>query len=114
MDSSSQRQNHSPAPAPAPAPAPSSSAPAPAPSPSAPATSSCPSPSPATKVSSSVFHNCKVCNKRVMFHNKCKCQELFCSNHMLNHPCSFDHQGQHKKILEKRNPKIESEKLIQL
>jgi hypothetical protein len=33
---------------------------------------------------------------------------------MLNHPCSFDHQGQHKKILEKRNPKIESEKLIQL
>jgi hypothetical protein len=99
MDSSSQRQDQSP----------SSSSSSSSSSPSSSSSSS-----PATKVSSSVFHNCKVCNKRVMFHNRCKCQDLFCSNHMLNHPCSFDHQGQHKKILEKRNPKIESEKLIQL
>ena len=62
----------------------------------------------------SVFDKCLVCNKKVMFHNKCKCKEFFCSSHMMNHSCSYDHKGQHKKILEQRNPKIESEKLIQL
>lgn len=64
--------------------------------------------------SPSVFNKCKVCSKKVMFHNKCKCQDMFCAKHMMDHPCSFDHHAHHKKILEKRNPKIESEKLIQL
>jgi hypothetical protein len=77
-------------------------------------TSSPSTPSPILSSSPSVFQKCKVCNKKVMFYNKCKCQDLFCSKHMLDHQCTFDHHGHHKKILEKRNPKIESEKLIQL
>lgn len=64
-------------------------------------------------------NRCCICNKRIgLLGFQCKCDKikLFCSLHKYptDHSCDFDFKENAKKILEKNNPKIISDKIIKL
>lgn len=63
---------------------------------------------------SSIYERCNVCNKKVMSHSKCKCENFYCEKHLYQHECTFSHFLNHKNLLEKKNIKIESDKIIRL
>lgn len=62
----------------------------------------------------SIYEKCQVCSKKVMAYSKCKCSHFYCAKHLHQHECSFSHFNHHKSFLEKKNIKIESEKIIKL
>lgn len=43
---------------------------------------------------------CKECNKKISFLNKltssCRCNEVFCNLHRLDHTCTFDYKQDYK------------------
>jgi hypothetical protein len=43
---------------------------------------------------------CKECNKKISFLHKltctCRCKEVFCNLHRVNHICSFDYKEDYK------------------
>jgi hypothetical protein len=59
---------------------------------------------------------CFTCNAKLtiakQISNKCRCEYIFCDSHRVpsKHNCDFDHQQLNKDILEKKNPKITSNK----
>jgi len=62
---------------------------------------------------------CEFCNKKVpsLLSFSCKCSiKVLCSQCRLpeQHKCTFDYIKEGKQILEKNNPKIESDKLIKI
>lgn len=63
---------------------------------------------------SSIYERCHVCSKKVMSHSKCKCSNFYCGKHLHQHQCSFSHFINNKSLLEKKNIKIESDKIIRL
>ena len=63
---------------------------------------------------SSIYERCHICSKKVMCHSKCKCSNFYCGKHLHQHECSFSHFSNHKNLLEKKNMKIESDKIIRI
>ena len=61
---------------------------------------------------------CNECNCKINITNslKCKCEKILCMKHrMFNaHNCSIDYKTNDRKILEKNNPKIISDKIISI
>lgn len=62
----------------------------------------------------SIYHKCHVCSKKVMSHGKCKCSNFYCGKHLHQHNCTYSYFQENKSLLEKKNIKIESDKLIKL
>lgn len=62
----------------------------------------------------SIYHKCQTCNKKVMLHGKCKCSNYYCPNHLHQHECSFSYFAQNKLNLEKKNLKVETDKLVRI
>ena len=63
---------------------------------------------------SSIYERCRVCSKKVMSHSKCKCSNFYCGKHLHQHECTFSHFNNHKTLLEKKNIKVESDKIVRL
>lgn len=42
---------------------------------------------------------------------KCRCSEVFCKKHRLNHLCSYDHQAVQRNALQQLNPTIKPDKV---
>lgn len=62
-------------------------------------------------------NKCLICSKKVgLYGFICKCNECFCSKHMLpeNHVCNFDFKSSAKEILIKQNPQIRKNKVIEI
>ena len=59
---------------------------------------------------------CDECKCKVNITNslECKCGQLLCMKHRMfnKHNCSIDYKTNYRKILEKNNPKIISDKII--
>ena len=59
---------------------------------------------------------CDECKCKVTITNslECKCKQLLCMKHRMfnKHNCSIDYKTNDRKILEKNNPKIISDKII--
>ena len=58
---------------------------------------------------------CFYCKKRlkILEENLCKCEKIFCPKHRLchSHNCPLIKLDDHKKKIEKSNPKIQSDKV---
>jgi hypothetical protein len=58
---------------------------------------------------------CKLCKKKInpllSDMNKCKCLKFYCSEHLLNHNCSFNHLEEHKNKLSNTLPKLEDKRI---
>jgi hypothetical protein len=68
-----------------------------------------------SRKSPSIYERCQVCTKKVMIHqSKCKCDNFYCGRHLHQHNCTFSHFSNHKSLLEKKNLKVESDKIIRL
>ena len=60
---------------------------------------------------------CQQCNKKIgMLGIECKCKNVYCSGcrYAENHDCKFDYVNEERKILEKNNPPIKSEKITKI
>lgn len=44
----------------------------------------------------------------------CKCNEIYCREHMLNHNCSYNYKKLHSEYIKINNPIIMSDKIIKL
>ena len=64
-------------------------------------------------VPNTVSHGCQACKKRAIMKITCKCELVVCFNcrYPDKHNCTFDDKAEAKKLLEKNNPIIVSEKL---
>jgi len=62
----------------------------------------------------SIYQKCLICKKKVMSYSKCKCSNFYCGKHLHQHDCTFSHFLQNKINLEKKNAKIESEKITRI
>ena len=56
---------------------------------------------------------CKVCNKKInlLFSdmNKCKCNKYYCSEHLIEHDCTFNYVDENKnKLLTTLNKVVKS------
>ena len=51
---------------------------------------------------------CFKCNKKLKLTEQfeCKCSNLYCKQHRLNHNCKFDYREHCSKILTKEMPKV--------
>ena len=61
---------------------------------------------------------CHLCKKKirgmryvVLISNKCKCEKVFCSNHLCDHNCSYDHQKNHQHHVLQQNPVVKPKSL---
>ena len=62
-------------------------------------------------------NRCAKCNKKLKLSAiKCRCDKYFCAVHLYSdlHDCSFDYKNHGKKILEKQNPTVISQKMDKL
>jgi hypothetical protein len=68
-----------------------------------------------SRMPTSIYERCQVCTKKVLIHHsKCKCTNFYCGKHLHQHNCTFLHFAKNKSILEKKNLKVESDKIIRL
>jgi hypothetical protein len=62
-----------------------------------------------------MMENCKICNKKILKHfiniYKCKCYNIYCSEHKLNHNCPYDYHLNYKKIIKEKLPIVTSIKV---
>ena len=59
---------------------------------------------------------CHACNKKLkMIHFTCKCQHLFCVNHLNphSHNCSYDYIAEKRREISEDNPKL-GHKLVKI
>lgn len=58
---------------------------------------------------------CKICSKKIKSIFKdmytCKCDGVYCSNHLHDHSCTYDMKAFHRKCLEKRLIKVKKSKI---
>jgi len=56
---------------------------------------------------------CKSCNRKTHLILKCRCEHMFCVNHIQAeyHDCVFDYVGESRQKLAAENPKIKTRKL---
>jgi hypothetical protein len=64
--------------------------------------------------SQSIFEKCVVCSKKLMVNIKCKCSNHYCEKHRYNHNCSYSYFLENKANLEKKNQKVEADKIVRL
>lgn len=62
----------------------------------------------------SMFEKCMVCNKKLMVNIKCKCSNHYCEKHRYNHNCTYSYFLENKANLEKKNQKVEADKIVRL
>ena len=64
------------------------------------------------------MNRCFECNKKLnsifITINTCRCKNLYCVQHMINHKCSFDYKKNEKNILEKTLVKVVPEKFVHI
>jgi hypothetical protein len=60
-------------------------------------------------------HKCQVCNKKIntisVITGTCRCKQIFCSKHILDHNCTFDYKEDYKmnnKLVKLTTEKIET------
>lgn len=62
-----------------------------------------------------MVETCKICNKKILTHlislYKCKCENIYCSDHKLSHNCTYDYHSNFKKIIKDKLPVINSIKV---
>ncbi len=46
--------------------------------------------------------------------NVCKCSNIFCNDHKIDHKCSFDKKNDYKESIAKNMPKIIPQKVVVL
>ena len=50
---------------------------------------------------------CKICDKKINSFYKqiltCKCENIFCKNHLSDHQCTYDYKKEYKKLLNKES-----------
>lgn len=55
--------------------------------------------------------SCKLCKRKIskcmVDVYKCKCNLIFCSEHLHNHKCNYNHLNDNQKILRNKMPVIE-------
>ena len=61
-----------------------------------------------------IYYRCECCQKKVLFSGKCKCSRYYCDKHRYSHACTFSHFENNKIHLEKRNQKIDADKIVRL
>lgn len=61
-----------------------------------------------------IYQKCGLCNKKVFFSSKCKCNVYYCEKHSLNHRCPFSYFPENRQRLTQEIKKIEPEKIIKL
>lgn len=66
-----------------------------------------------TKPSNICFHCDKKLNPSQRISGKCRCENVYCSEHRINHPCAFDHHQRAKIILAKENQKMDAPRISQ-
>lgn len=58
------------------------------------------------------------CKRKISFVYKqiglCKCGNVYCPEHRINHPCTFDYKGHNQKVLSTELPKIVAQKVIKV
>jgi len=58
---------------------------------------------------------CFECKKKLgLLPFQCKCKNIYCSKHRLDHKCTFDYKQFKRDQLEKEMVKVTSEKLIKI
>lgn len=61
------------------------------------------------------MNRCFICNKKIskfyLVLRKCKCDKIFCKNHIYNHLCSYNYYEEQEKYLKKSLSKIKTEKI---
>lgn len=58
--------------------------------------------------------SCFICSKKLNLSlqlQECKCKNIFCRRHKLNHNCSFDYKLEHQNNLKKYNNKVIPQKI---
>ena len=59
--------------------------------------------------------SCTVCNKKIKKVMKimytCRCQNVYCSSHLHDHDCTFDHKAEYRDQLRKEMPRVVANKL---
>ena len=59
---------------------------------------------------------CLTCKKKLplsrAIRNTCRCKKIYCSKHIMKHPCSFNYKQEMKKNLRAEMPVIEREKIL--
>lgn len=58
------------------------------------------------------------CNRKISFVYKsiglCRCGNVYCQHHRLDHKCTFDYKSHNKKVLSKELRKVVAEKIIEV
>ena len=61
---------------------------------------------------------CLTCKRKLKLvetiHGLCRCKQLFCSHHLLNHNCEFDYKTMEQERIMKDNPQLTSKKLTKI
>lgn len=71
-------------------------------------------PIPSINQSKSIFERCMVCNRKLMVNIKCKCSNHYCEKHRYSHNCTYSYFLENKSNLEKKNQKVEADKIVRL
>jgi hypothetical protein len=62
-----------------------------------------------------LYCKCQVCNKKTLKEmSKCKCDDYYCRNHILNHNCNHDYKLNFSINLENKLQKCEKRKIDQI
>jgi hypothetical protein len=66
------------------------------------------------KLNPPLFEKCLVCSKKLMVNIKCKCENHYCEKHRYSHNCTYSYFLVNKATLEKKNQKIEADKVVRI
>ena len=58
---------------------------------------------------------CQICGKKIPMYMQavytCKCKGVYCTDHKLNHDCTFDYKAEFREKAKERMPVIEAKKI---
>ena len=58
---------------------------------------------------------CQHCRRKVsIYAMKCKCENVYCMQHLTNHACSFDYKTAFREKLERDLPKVDFQKITKI
>lgn len=66
------------------------------------------------KLNPSIFEKCMICKKKLMVNIKCKCSNHYCEKHRFNHNCTYSYFLENKSNLDKKNQKVEADKVVRI
>lgn len=63
-----------------------------------------------------IKHKCFLCKKKLdvvsSVTNICKCSNVFCNDHKIQHECSYDKRKEYKDEIAKKMPKLFPQKVV--